>query len=114
MLALRWLMSAELCFASAVELTQKIRRREISAVELMETFLDRIDAVNPEVNAICTFIGREQAIRQARIADESGGGASQTRPLHGLPVAVKDLVVTKGIRTTFGSPIYKNFIPNQD
>src|SRR5689334_2354146 len=104
-------MDTELCFKSAVDLARLIRSREISVAEVMSAFVDRIKNVNPKVNAICTSIGDEAAMRLSNEADahlQSGGAVG---PLFGLPWAVKDLVPTAGIRTTLGSPIYKGFVP---
>ncbi len=105
---------AELCFRDAIGLARMIRSREVSATEVMAAFLAQIARVNPKVNAICTFIGEEAALRAAREADEWLAKGHPTGPLHGLPVAVKDLALTAGIRTTFGSRIYNDFIPDQD
>jgi amidase len=103
-----------LCFTDAVELARMIRQKEVSAAEVMDAFLAQIKRVNPQVNAVCTFIGEEAALRAAREADESLARGRAPGPLHGLPVAVKDLVATAGIRTTQGSPIYKDFVPTAD
>ena len=102
-----------LCFLTATELGQKIRSGEISAVETMEAHLAQIEKVNPQVNAIVTLVP-ELALEQARKADEKLAQGGKLGPLHGLPVAHKDLVPTKGIRTTFGSPIFQNFVPEED
>jgi len=104
----------ELCFKSAGELAHMIRSREASAVEVMSAFINQIERVNPQVNAICTFIGADRAIEAARDADKKLAAGQPTGPLHGLPHAVKDLVPTAGIRTTFGSRIYKDFVPETD
>lgn len=104
----------ELCFKDAVELARMIRQKEVSAVEVMKAFLAQINRVNPKVNAIPTLIGEEAAMRAARQADERLAKNDALGPLHGLPHAVKDLVATAGIRTTQGSPIYKDNIPAQD
>ncbi len=104
----------ELCFKDAVELARMIRQKEISATEVMAAFLAQIERVNPKVNAICTFIGEEAAMRAAKEADERLAKGHAPGPLHGLPHAVKDLVATAGIRTTQGSPIYKDNIPKED
>ena len=102
-----------LCFLTAVELAQKTRSGEISAVETMEAHLAQIEKVNPQVNAIVTLLP-EMAMEAARKADEKLARGEEVGPLHGLPVAHKDLVLTKGIRTTFGSPIFQDFVPEQD
>jgi len=102
-----------LCFLTATELRQKICSGEISAVETMEAHLAQIEKVNPQVNAIVTLVP-ELALEQARKADEKLAQGGKLGPLHGLPVAHKDLVPTKGIRTTFGSPIFQDFFPEKD
>ena len=102
-----------LCFLTATELAQKIRAGEISAVETMEAHLAQIEKVNPQVNAIVTLLP-EMAMEAARKADEKLARGEEVGPLHGLPVAHKDLVQTKGIRTTFGSLVYEDFIPEED
>jgi amidase len=79
----------------------------------MEAHIAQIERINPQVNAIVTFLP-EQALTQARAADEVLAKSATLGPLHGLPIAHKDLVLTKGIRTTLGSPIFKDFVPDQD
>jgi amidase len=101
-------------FKNAIDLADLIRKRELSAVEVMRAFLDRIAALNPKVNAICALQPEEALMAAAQKADEKLAGGQRTGPLHGLPLAVKDLALTRGIRTTFGSPIYKDFTPDQD
>ncbi|RJQ54055.1 MAG: amidase [Desulfobacteraceae bacterium] len=103
----------ELCFMEASELVEKIRNKEISCVEVMEAHLAQIARVNPKVNAIVTLLP-ERAMEGAKKADEAIARGGALPPLHGLPIAHKDLVPTKGIRTTFGSPIYRDHIPDQD
>jgi amidase len=98
---------------TATELVRRIRSGELSAKEVMEAHLAQIEQVNPKVNAIVTYLP-EQAMRGAGAADDTLARGEQVGPLHGLPVAHKDLVATKGIRTTYGSPIYKDFIPDED
>jgi amidase len=105
---------AGLCFADAVDLSTMIRASKVSSTEVMTAFLSQIKRVNPSVNAICTLIGEEQAMRAARDADERLAKGQYAGPLHGLPLAVKDLALTAGIRTTYGSRIYKDFVPAQD
>lgn len=103
----------EICFLSATELAQRIRRRELSAREVMEAHLVQIERINPTVNAIVT-LAAEQALARADDADRALARREDPGPLHGLPVGVKDLVHTKGIRTTYGSPIYSDFVPDAD
>ncbi len=103
----------EICFLTATEIARLIRARELSAIEVMEAHLAQIERVNPKVNAIVTFLP-EQALEQARAADVALGKGEDVGPLHGLPVAHKDLTLTKGIRTTFGSLAFKDFIPQED
>jgi amidase len=103
----------EICFLPAIELARCIRVRELSATEVMEAHLAQIARVNPRVNAIVTLLP-EQAMRQARAADEALARGEDVGLLHGLPVAHKDLFPTKGIRTTFGSPIFNDFVPDQN
>jgi amidase len=99
-------MSTELVFMPARKLARLVRGGKLSATELMKAFIARIEAVNPKVNAIVTFLP-EEALKAARRVDRA-------RPMAGLPIAYKDMIVTKGIRTTFGSPIYKDFMPAED
>ncbi len=109
--------SRELCFLTATELARRIRGREVSCEEVMRAHIDQIERVNPAVNAIVTFVP-EQALLSARSADEAlarqRAPAPEAAPLYGLPVAHKDLVLTKGIRTTFGSPLFRDFVPDAD
>ena len=101
------------CFLDAAELVRRIRTRELSVREVMEAHLDRIEQANPHVNAIVTLLP-ERALRDADAADASLARGDEVGPLHGLPVAHKDLTPTRGIRTTFGSTVYKGFVPDQD
>jgi amidase len=108
------LSQAEIYFTDAVELARLIRARKLSAVEVMRASLAQIARINPKVNAICTLLDEDELLRHAQMADESLAGSDAVGPLHGLPHAVKDLVLTAGIRTTYGSPIYKDNVPTQD
>jgi amidase len=105
---------AELCFKDAVDLARMIRDKEVSASAVMTAFLSQIEQVNPKVNAVCSFVGEEAALNAAKKADEKLAKEEPVGPLHGLPHAVKDLALTEGIRTTFGSLVYKDFIPGED
>jgi amidase len=100
----------ELCYTGARKLVRMIRARRVSVTEVMRAFIARIERVNPKVNAIVTFLP-EQALKRAKALDRKGAAAG---PLAGLPIAHKDIVPTKGVRTTFGSPIYRDHVPTQD
>jgi amidase len=105
------MLETDLCFLPAVELARRIRARELSALDLLEAHLAQIERVNPRVNAIITLV-TDQAITQAHAADAALARGDAIGPLHGLPIAHKDLTATKGIRTTSGSPIYANHVPD--
>ncbi len=102
---------------TASELATRLARKQVSAREVMRAHLAQIERVNPKVNAIVTLVA-EQAMAGAAKADEaivrSGSGGEAIGVLHGLPVAHKDLVETAGIRTTFGSPFYRDHVPTHD
>ena len=106
--------TSELCFLPATELARRIRARELSAHEVMAAHLAQIERVNPKVNAIITLLPPEQLLAQAAAADAALARGEAFGPLHGLPIAHKDLTLTQGIRTTYGSPLFKDFIPKQD
>jgi amidase len=102
----------ELYYLSAVEQARLLRARSVSAVELLEAHLVRIEQVNPSVNAVVTLVP-ELARERAEAADARLRRGEPTGPLDGLPVAHKDLVLTAGIRTTMGSPIYADWVPDE-
>ena len=103
----------EIVFRSATSLATAIRRRELSCSEVLEAHLGQIENLNPIVNAIVTQTF-EQARKDAAALDASLKKGEPVGLLAGLPVAHKDLAVTKGVRTTFGSPLFQNFIPDVD
>lgn len=105
--------TSPLCFSSAVEMAQLIREKKLSAREALAAHLKQIERVNPRVNAIVTLVA-EAAAQAAARADEMQAHGEKLGPLHGLPVAHKDLIETRGIRTTFGSPLFKDFVPAED
>ena len=105
---------SELCFMTATELVRRIRAQELSCKEVMEAHLTQIERINPKVNAIVTRVPHEQIMSRVQAADEAIASGQEVGPLHGLPIAHKDLVPTKDLRTTWGSRIYKDFIPDQD
>jgi amidase len=104
----------ELCFAQASELVALYRRRKVSPLEVVRAVLERIETVNPRLNAYCTVAG-EQAVAAARKATAAiGKKGARLGPLHGVPVSIKDLTPTKGIRTTWGSKIFEHHVPDAD
>jgi amidase len=105
--------TSQLCFTGAVEMAQLIREKKLSAREALAEHLKQIDRVNPQVNAIVTFVP-DMAAQAAAHADEMQARGEKLGPLHGLPVAHKDLIETRGIRTTFGSPLFKDHVPDED
>jgi amidase len=106
-------LNTDICFMPATALATRLRNKHISAREVMAAHLDQIARVNPRVNAIITLVA-EQALAQAAAADEALAHGQPLGPLHGLPIAHKDLQDTAGIRTTYGSPLYANHVPAQD
>ncbi|MBS1823582.1 MAG: amidase [Acidobacteria bacterium] len=102
-----------LCFIPAVEMAALIRAKKLSAREALAEHLKQIERVNPQVNAIVTLIA-EQATAAAARADEMQARGEKLGPLHGLPVAHKDLIDTAGVRTTYGSPLFKDHVPTKD
>jgi aspartyl-tRNA(Asn)/glutamyl-tRNA(Gln) amidotransferase subunit A len=103
----------DLAFASAAELAAMIRNRDISPLEVMSATLARIEASQPVLNAFIT-VAAETAMAAAREAERAVMRGDKLGALHGVPVAVKDLVPTAGIRTTWGSLIFKNHVPDED
>jgi amidase len=102
----------DLCFASARELARMIRSRKASATEVVKAFIAQIERVNPKVNAIVTLTPKI-ALAAAKAVDRKKK-KDDLAPLAGLPIAYKDVVPTKGIRTTWGSPIYRDHVPAED
>jgi amidase len=98
---------------TARELARLIRTRAVSPVEVLDAHLAVIAQINPRLNAIIT-LAVEQAQRAARIAEQATANGEALGPLHGLPVAIKDVTATAGIRTTFASPLFKDHVPAQD
>ena len=103
----------ELTFTPAWRIAELIRNQEISTVEMTEHFLARIEELNPKLNAYIT-VCPEQALASARAAEKAILENEEIGPLHGVPISIKDLNPTRGIRTTRGSLIYKDWIPDED
>ncbi|MEO5613779.1 MAG: amidase family protein, partial [Cypionkella sp.] len=95
---------------SASELSRMIAARKVAPSEVMAAHLDQIAAVNPAVNAVISLRDRAELLAEAKRADD----AMPAGWLHGLPLAVKDLCATKGLRTTYGSPLFVDFVPAKD
>src|SRR5215213_7461026 len=95
-------------------LSDAIRTRQVSCVEVMSAYLDHIARVNPKVNAIVALQDRQDLLRQARERDDQISRGEYQGWLHGFPQAIKDLEPTKGIVSTQGSPIFKGFVPQAD
>ena len=96
-----------------LEAAAALRRRETSSTELTRGCLDRIAALNPKLNAFLTVTG-EDAMERARQADEELARGVDHGPLHGIPVAVKDVFCTRGVRTTCGSKLFASYVPDHD
>ncbi|MDI6756214.1 MAG: amidase family protein, partial [Thermodesulfobacteriota bacterium] len=105
--------TTDLGFMPATELAAAVKKKALSPVEIVETLLARIDKINPKVNAYCTVVP-ELARDAARKAEAEVLRGGEIGPLHGVPVSVKDLTLTEGIRTTFGSKIFEHYIPEED
>jgi amidase len=98
----------DLCYTPARKLARLVHAGKLSSTEVVKAFIAQIERVNPKVNAIVTFLP-EQALQAAKALDRK----KAKPPLAGLPIAHKDLVPTKGVRTTFGSRVYENYTPEQ-
>ena len=105
--------SNSICFTSTIAMARLIREKKLSAREALAAHLKQIERVNPKVNAIVTLVP-EMAAADAAKADEMQAHGETLGPLHGLPVAHKDLLETRGIRTTFGSLLFKDYVPTED
>src|SRR3989440_355506 len=106
-------MAHKLTHLSAVELARLVRTKEASPVEVVEAHLAAIQKINPAVNAFCT-VAAEKALVWARDAERAVKKNAKLKPLHGVPVAIKDLTLTAGIRTTFGSTLFRDHVPTED
>jgi amidase len=95
-------------------LSRTIHARQVSCAEVMGAYLDHIECINPKVNAIVALQARDELMALARQRDEELARGHSCGPLHGIPHAVKDQELVKGIRSTFGSPLFQDFIPRAD
>jgi amidase len=104
----------DICYMNAVDLAASIKKKELSSVEVMTAFYDRIEQVNPKVNALVALLEREDAMALARQADEDLALGKPVGKLHGMPWAVKDMEDVKGFPTTKGSTVFKDYMPKAD
>jgi aspartyl-tRNA(Asn)/glutamyl-tRNA(Gln) amidotransferase subunit A len=105
-------MDSDLTYSDATKLAELIRTREVSPVEVMQAHLDRIESINPKVNAIATLV--DGALEAAKAAEQALSAGANVGPLHGVPFTVKDSIDTAGVLTQRGSPIFKGRIPEVD
>ena len=103
----------DIAFLSATELGTAIREKQISPVEAVEAYLERIDRIDPQVNSYIT-VTADQARQDALVAEKEIRGGNYRGPLHGIPIGIKDQIYTKGVRTTDASKIRSEFVPNYD
>jgi aspartyl-tRNA(Asn)/glutamyl-tRNA(Gln) amidotransferase subunit A len=103
----------DICFMPACEMVEKIKTQELTSVEITEILIERIEKINPLINAYCTPTF-DLAREMAKKADDAVKKGETLGKLNGIPTSIKDLNLTKGIRTTFGSKLYENFIPEDD
>ena len=104
---------SDIAFAPATEIRRLIASKELSPVEITELYLRRIEELDPRLNSYLT-VPAEQAMDAARAAEAAFTGGSTLGPLHGVPVSIKDLELTDGLRTTSGSLIYQDRVPDED
>jgi aspartyl-tRNA(Asn)/glutamyl-tRNA(Gln) amidotransferase subunit A len=105
--------STDICYLSALELRELFHRRELSPLEVTGVVLERIGELNPRLNAFLT-VTVERALEDARLAERAYAGDGEPGPLCGIPISIKDLTPTKGIRTTLGSLLYEDWVPDED
>ncbi len=106
-------MSADLAFMPAVEVAQNVREKKISSLEATENFFQRIDRLDSQLNSYITLC-QDQALADARAADDAVQRGSNLGPLHGVPISIKDLELTRGVTTTMGSALFSDRVPDMD
>ncbi len=105
-------MADAIATLSAAELHDRLQRRELTAAEVVEAALQQVDRLNGVINAVCTR--NERALDDARALDARRRRGEEPGPLFGLPVGIKDVTPVAGLRTTFGSPLYRDHVPDED
>jgi Asp-tRNA(Asn)/Glu-tRNA(Gln) amidotransferase A subunit family amidase len=103
----------DICFMSAYELAEKIKTQELTSIEITETIIERIEKINPIINAYCTPTF-DLARDMAKKADAAVKKGEKIGLLHGIPISIKDETDTKGIKTTYGCVAYENYVPEED
>lgn len=106
-------LAQDLIFASAASLAEGIRSRELSSLEVVEAHLERIEAVNPNLNAVVQ-LAAETALHEAKQADETLTRGDLSGPLHGVPFTIKDWIETKGVVCTAGEERHRQYVPKHD
>src|SRR5437870_6208080 len=106
-------MHEDLCFQTVSELSKQIAAKKLSPVELTKAYLERSEELNPKLAVVLTLI-KEEALKHAATAEQEIRSGKVRGPLHGIPYGVKDLLDTKGIRTTWGAEFYRDRVPAQD
>ena len=106
-------MDKDICFAPATEVRESIRSKEVSVPELVELFYDRIREFNPKLNAYLALCP-DQAMAEARAAQDAVQRGDDLGPLHGIPISIKDLELTKGVPSTMGSLVFQGRTPDID
>ena len=105
--------SEDLFFAPANKLVAMLRARDVSSVELVDAFIERIESVNHGLNAVVTLV-EDRAGREAEESDRRLSGKGEVRPLEGLPITIKDSIITAGVRSTWGMKIFEHHVATQD
>jgi Asp-tRNA(Asn)/Glu-tRNA(Gln) amidotransferase A subunit family amidase len=105
--------NTDLCYLSAIDLAAAVRTKQVSPVEVVKAILARIEQLNPRLNAFC-LVTAESALQAAQTAEDAVMRGEALGPLHGVPVSIKDLVLTKGVCTMRGSKLYEHDVPAED
>ena len=105
--------SEDLFFAPAHKLAAMLRKRDVSSVEMVDAFIERIETVNHGLNAVVTLV-EDRAAREAEESDKRLAGKGEIRPLEGLPITIKDSIITEGVRSTWGMKMFEHHVARQD
>ncbi|MFN3503236.1 MAG: amidase family protein, partial [Allorhizobium sp.] len=105
---------SDLTSLSLADLLKSLNAGGVSAEDVMEAYLDRIERLNPQINALVSLRSREALLAEARSRDAERKQGKTLGPLHGVPIAIKDLSEAKGILCTYGSPLFHDYVPDFD